>query len=288
MAAVGRGKSGSVKRVSPLKPGLRDARNWASAQIRAASYNRRSFLRFVLSIFLMIFAATVFALWIGGFMPDIRRASENGLRNNLMKMGFVVDQIDVIGEGRLREDDVRAALGVLPGDYFFGIDLKSAQDRVEGLSWVDYAVVRRLWPDRIAVQIIERQPYALWQDQGILQVVDAEGVVISDANADNFSGLRIFVGPKALDNIVSMQGLMTEYPEIDNRVAAYVRVNQRWDLVLEPNATRIKLPEQDPEFALGQLTRLQTDHALLDKNISEIDLRVDGRLTVLPASGKKA
>jgi len=102
-----------------------------------------------------------------------------------------------MGEGRLREEDVRRALGVYAGDYLFGIDMDGAQARVESLSWVDRAVVRRLWPDRIVVQIIERQPYALWQHEGEVKVVDAKGIAITDADMAKFTQLTLFVGEAA-------------------------------------------------------------------------------------------
>ena len=53
MAKV-KGNPGSIspgsRRVSPLKPGLRGARNWASAQMRAASHTQKGFVRLVASI----------------------------------------------------------------------------------------------------------------------------------------------------------------------------------------------------------------------------------------------
>ena len=71
-----------------------------------------------------------------------------------------------MGEGRLNERDIRMAAQIQPGSYFFGVDLDAARDRTESLPWVDRAVVRRLWPNRIVVQVVETTPYALWQNEG--------------------------------------------------------------------------------------------------------------------------
>ena len=38
----------------------------------------------------------------------------------MISMGFVIERVDVMGEGRLHEADVRKALGVYAGDYLFG------------------------------------------------------------------------------------------------------------------------------------------------------------------------
>ena len=291
MAAVGKGKSipkGS-QRVSPLKPGLRGARNWASAQMRAASHTRKGFIRLVLSIIGTLLFIIFLGLWLGGFLPNVMQAGENFKRNRLMSMGFVIERVDVMGEGRLREEDVRRALGVYAGDYLFGIDMDGAQERVESLSWVDRAVVRRLWPDRIVVQIIERQPYALWQYEGEVRVVDASGTAITDAKATNFAQLTLFVGEDAGEQAVSIHQMMGEFPQIAPRVESFVNVSERrWDMVLDEGAIRVMLPEQNMRKALRHLQSLQAQTQILDRTIETIDMRLPDRLTISPSKPEHA
>ncbi len=291
MAAVGKGKSipkGS-HRVSPLKPGLRGARNWASAQMRAASHTRKGFTRLVLSIVGTLLLIIFLGLWLGGFLPNVMQAGDNFKRNRLMSMGFVIERVDVMGEGRLREEDVRRALGVYAGDYLFGIDMESAQKRVESLSWVDRAVVRRLWPDRIVVQIIERQPYALWQHEGKVKVVDVGGMAISDANALQFSQLTLFVGENAGEHAASITQMMEEFPSIKQRVESFIQVgNRRWDMVLDDGAVRVKLPEENIRKALRDLQSLQARTQILDRTIETVDMRLPDRLTLSPKSPEHA
>ena len=291
MAAVGKGKSipkGS-HRVSPLKPGLRGARNWASAQMRAASHTRKGFTRLVLSILGTFLFIIFLGLWLGGFLPNVMQAGDNFKRNRLMSMGFVIERVDVMGEGRLREEDVRRALGVYAGDYLFGIDMDGAQKRVESLSWVDRAVVRRLWPNRIVVQIIERQPYALWQYQGDVKVVDANGTAITDANAARFTQLTLFVGEKAGEQAADIRLMMGEFPQIAPRIESFVHVSDsRWDMVLSGGQTRVMLPEQDMRKALRQLHDLQAQTQILDRTIETIDMRLNDRLTLSPAKPERA
>ena len=182
MAAVKKRKQtklGAVHRVSPLKPGLRGARNWAAAQMRAASHTRKGMIRFITSVFLMFCLMAFLALWLLGALPAVRQGMHDFKVNRLMSMGFVVKQVDVMGEGRLNEADVRAAIGIYPGEYFFGADLERAQIRTESLPWVDRAVVRRLWPNRIVVQLVETKPYALWQQNGQFSLVSAKGEEIT-------------------------------------------------------------------------------------------------------------
>jgi len=124
---------GGVRRVSPLKPGLRGARNWATAQIRSASYSRQNFTRLMITGTILAFAILWGGLWLGGFTPYVTSGFDRFTKQKLVNMGFVVKYVDIVGEGRVREDKVREMLGVRAGDYLFDMDIKNAQERIQSL-----------------------------------------------------------------------------------------------------------------------------------------------------------
>lgn len=286
MAAVKKAKKAPPKkmtRVSPIKPGLKGARNWATAQVRAASYSREGFWRLTLSVFLTFLFIVFGALWLGGFFPDVRKIGDDFTRGRLISMGFVVDRVDVMGEGRLREADVRTALGVHEGDFLFDMNIQEAQRRVEDLNWVDRAIVRRLWPDRVVVQIIERRPYALWQHDGNLKLVDLEGNVIANGDPIQFAGLPLIVGEGAPANMISIQTTLREFPAVNSRVDALIRLpSGRWDVRMNDGRVRLKLPKDNVSKALSKLMWLQSQSQILDRDVSVIDMRLPDRITFLP------
>ena len=51
---------------------------------------------------------------------------------------------------------------------FVSADLDRLRSAVEALAWVDRARVRRLWPDRIRIEIVEQQAAARWGEDGLL------------------------------------------------------------------------------------------------------------------------
>jgi cell division protein FtsQ len=193
-------------------------------------------------------------------------------------MGFVVQRIDVVGEGRIFEDEVRAALGINVNDYLFGADMRAAQLNVQKLSWVDDAMVRRLWPNRIVVHIIERRPVALWQENGTVRVVDGEGLVIEAALAGDFANLPLLVGPNAAAHSQSIYDALAVSPAVSQRLQAIIRVgDRRWDIALKDNGPRLKLPETNMEAALRRIEEMQRTHHVLDLDLESIDLRIEGR-----------
>jgi len=70
----------------------------------------------------------------------------------------------------------------------------------------------------------------------------------------------------------------SEYPMIESRSIAYVRVaDRRWDLTMEAGVT-VMLPETDAHIALEELFRLQGEQEIFARDISVVDLRLADRL----------
>jgi len=58
---------------------------------------------------------------------------------------------------------IRANAGPLLAGNFFSVDLQQGRAAFETVPWVRRAVLRRVWPDRLAVRLEEHQAAALWE-----------------------------------------------------------------------------------------------------------------------------
>jgi len=54
------------------------------------------------------------------------------------------------------------------GEGFFSLDLDSLRLAAEKLAWVDRAVARRVWPDAVEVQVVERVAFARWGEASLV------------------------------------------------------------------------------------------------------------------------
>lgn len=272
--------SKSLKRKSPR---LKGARNWASAQVRLASYSRLGFIKLCTSIISTLFIITFFSLWIGGFLPDIRKYSEEIKRNRLISLGFVIKKINVIGEGRLPEDDVKKILDFQNGDYLFDVEINLTQKKIEDLPWVNRALVKRLWPDQVVIQIVERQPFALWQYKGKVEVIDILGEVIVGASVSENQNLNLFVGKDAAINAANISEIILNFPSIAERVDSFVYVSEnRWDIIMDKGNIRVLLSQHNLNESLLMLKNLHSQRDILDRKIGTIDLRLKDRLSLKP------
>ena len=117
-------------------------------------------------------------------------------------------------------------------------------------------------------------------------MIDRTGQVISSEYLTEFGNLPHIVGVGAAAAASDFLNLMSQYPFINSRVRAAIRVGaRRWNLRLD-SGVDVKLPDQGEHEALQLMTKLEEQHRILARDLSEIDLRVPGRLFLKLRSNK--
>ncbi len=213
----------------------------------------------------------------GGYAEFVAR---NGAPRDIVAraLGFSIEVVTISGLGELSESDVLAASGVKPTHSLLFLDAETIRERLTALPLVESARVLKLYPDRLIIALEGRRPFALWQRDGKLSVVAADGVVIDEMRDERFLGLPFVVGEGAEKRLDEYMRLLEAVGDLKSRVRAGVLVSgRRWSLDMT-NGVEVKLPEQDPEAALAVLQRLQREARILDKDVISIDLRAPGRV----------
>ena len=203
--------------------------------------------------------------------------------------GLGIDEVKITGQSETSELDVldQLAIGTFPSLVTFDVD--AAKARVESLPWVEQATIRKLYPDTLQVRIAERTPYAIWQHDTHVSLIDAEGKVISDDVGDRYSDLPLVVGAGANTRVEEFVALVDGFPALKPRIKAGVRIfDRRWDVALT-DGIEILLPQDDPSGALQRIVELDSASGLLSRDIAAVDLRAPDRLVVrLSERGKLA
>jgi cell division protein FtsQ len=205
------------------------------------------------------------------------------LANSTASLGFRVHAVVIEGRLKTPEPLLRAALGVQEGDAILGFSVEGARSRLETINWVKSAVVERVLPGTILVRLTERSPIAIWQHDGKFALIDRDGNTVTDSDVSQFAGqLPLVVGTGAPKAAASLIDALAAQPSLPNRITAAVRVgDRRWNLQMN-NGTDVLLPEGAEAQALAKLVELQAAHALLDRPLQAVDLRLPDRIVVRP------
>jgi len=105
---------------------------------------------------------------------------------------------------------------------FFSFNLGKAREAFESVPWVRHAVVRRVWPDRVAVRLEEHRAAALWEaEDGNERLVNSFGEVF-EANVGDVEdeSLPLLSGPEgtSVRMLAMMQRLVPLMKRIDREL----------------------------------------------------------------------
>lgn len=221
-------------------------------------------------------------IWHSGLIQRGAGAAVAAVLDATATAGFRVEEITVAGRGRTPTEQVAAALGTRHGAPILGLDLEAVKDRLEAIPSVRAAAVERRLPGQIHIALAERQPVALWQNNGAHVLVDRDGHQIPGSIA-GFEGLPLVVGDGAAARADELLTMLAAEPALAARVRAAIRVgNRRWNLMLDDaqNGLEVRLPEDNAEVAWARLAELERKHALSGRQVNMVDLRIPDRMVL--------
>lgn len=198
------------------------------------------------------------------------------------RAGFTVDRVDVKGLERMDSAPVYAIAASQRSMAMPLVDVGAIRERLLKYGWVKDARVSRRLPDTLVIDIVEREPAALWQDQQRLALVDMEGVVLDRVPVDQMPDLPLLIGRGANSRAQEVYGLLENTPTLKPQLASATWVgNRRWDLTFQTGET-LALPEGEAAAreALSKFAKMDRSAGLLGRGLVRFDLRVPGKMIV--------
>jgi len=263
---------------------------FAGLMSRALRLFRRPVL--LLSLGVVLFAL-IAALFASGVIGRTIHGVNDTIDAVIADAGFGISEIHLAGNNRVPPETILAALGMRPGESIFAAKLGQARNRIMALDWVASADVVRRYPDSIFVTVVEKRPFALWQSpelgngRGGVAIVERAGGVITTQGVEKFARLPKLVGPEAPEAAADLIDAVMTHRAVAARVAAYEYVSRRrWNLILNDGVV-VKLPEAGWQKELNALERLIVDAGVLERDITEIDLRSPTQFFFVLRSGEK-
>lgn len=162
------------------------------------------------------------------------------------------------------------------------VNVAEIRRRLLAYGWVKDARVSRRLPDTLVIDIVERTPAALWQNQGQLALIDSDGVILDRVPVDKMPDLPLLIGPGANRQEQQLIAIMSEVPTLKPQLASATWVgDRRWDLTFQSGEI-VALPEgqETAKSALSKFARLDKQSGLLGRGIVRFDLRVPDKMIV--------
>jgi cell division protein FtsQ len=230
--------------------------------------------------FLLIAVSLAYGMVKGDHVPAVLDWLKDARDTVANSVGFRIAAISLTGPKEVSREEVLTIAGVTGRASLLFLDADAARVRLMANPWIGDAAILKLYPDRLQITIAERQAFALWQKDGHVSVIAADGTVLEPFVEDRYVGLPLVVGKGAERQAKTFLAVLDHYPEIRSLLRASVLVaDRRWNLRLT-NGIDVRLPEANVDQALDRLVALDRDKKLLSRDINVVDLRLPDRVTV--------
>ena len=200
---------------------------------------------------------------------------------------FEIKHIKVIDSQLSKDTDIREKISNL-SDNLLLLDKQILQNEIEQVPWVKRANIKKIFPNKIQVQVIENDPYAIFLNEGVPFLIDLDGTIITQISDQSIDTSMIqILGEKANENLESLiKSINIHFPELLNDIKSleYIEL-RRWNMKLRRDL-KIKFPDEKIDQSIINLKRLFVEQNVSESNIIEIDLRIHGRASVKVLEGK--
>ena len=205
-------------------------------------------------------------------LKEARDAAANAI-------GFRIAAISLTGPKEVSREKILATAGVTTRASLLFLDADAARTRLLANPWIADAAVLKLYPDRLQITITERQAFALWQKDGRVSVIAADGTILEPFIDDRYLGLPLVVGRGAerqADDFLP-SSTASRHP------LSAARLDPGRRAALGPcsrTASTCICRRADVAQALERLVALDRDKKLLSRDITAVDLRLPDRVSV--------
>ena len=229
---------------------------------------------------LLLLASTCYGVVKGGHADEIVAQVQDICDSAANAAGFRISEVALAGQREVSRETILTLAGITGRSSLLFLNAAHARARLLTNPWIADATVLKLYPGRLRIGIKERKAFALWQKEGEVSLIAADGTVLEPNVPPAFTSLPLVVGKGAERAGYDFLKLVKRYPDIARRVDASVLVaDRRWNLHLK-SGVEVLLPEIAPAHALATLAELDRDKKLLSRDIVKVDLRLPDRVTV--------
>ena len=276
-AARPRPKARSQSRGKPAgkskSPGLLDALPFRGETVRRVSW----------WIFIGMLIAVAVAVAGALRLPQM---AGTAIGEAIGNAGFAVKRVEIKGLNRMQRLPVYAVALDQDSMAMPLVDIEYTRERLLRFGWVKEARVSRRLPDTLVVDIVERQPAAIWQHNRKLTLIDADGVVLEQVKLEAMPDLPLVIGPDANRHAAGLSRLFEGASSLQPMLAGATWVGgRRWDLRFQSGEV-LALPEGEAtaQKALTHFARMDQAAQLLGRGLVRFDMRIPGKFIVRVSS----
>ena len=242
------------------------------------------YVRRMVRIGFPLFMSMIGAIWFFG-QEENRQAIQDQIaeirRSVAERPEFMVKLMAIDGASAELGEEIRDALPVDFPISSFDLNLEEMKAVVEQFDAVARARLHIRSGGILQLEVTERLPAIVWRNGSGLQLLDKTGLRVATIQSRHErSDLPLIVGDGANAAVAEALDIVAAAAPLEARLRGLVRMGERrWDIALD-RQQRIMLPEANSVPALEYVIALDQAQEVLERNITDIDMRNPARPTL--------
>ena len=205
----------------------------------------------------------------------------------LLNNSFQIKNVIIEGSEKSNISEIENNVTEFKGNLI-GLNFNSIKEIVESSEWVKRASIKKVLPSTLKINVTENDPYAIYFQEGKSFLIDLDGSIITEINLNNYEDDLLFVrgenSPELLEQLI--RDISITFPNLTQTLEEVEFIEKRrWNLKLN-NKLLVKLPDENIQQSLKNLKQLFEEQEVMESNIIEIDLRIQGRAALKVLDGK--
>nr|WP_298771174.1 cell division protein FtsQ/DivIB [uncultured Shewanella sp.] len=191
-----------------------------------------------------------------------------------------IEAVAIKGKRHFTSDkEIQTALENLMQRSFFSADVNQVQAALEALPWVYRASVRREWPSKLKVYLVEQQAVAHWNETAWLNI---QGDVFEAPKKEEMKTLPQLTGPNdEAKEVLETYRQVSKLLSINGFTLTGLTLTPRhaWHATLG-NGIKLELGREDKMARIQRFINVFPKLAKQVKQVATVDLRYDTGLAV--------
>ena len=206
---------------------------------------------------------------------------------SLLNNSFQIKNVIIEGSEKSNISEIENNVTEFKGNLI-GLNFNSIKEIVESSEWVKRVSIKKVLPSTLKINVTENDPYAIYFQEGKSFLIDLDGSIITEINLNNYEDDLLFVrgenSPELLEQLI--RDISIAFPNLTQTLEEVEFIEKRrWNLKLN-NKLLVKLPDENIQQSLKNLKQLFEEQEIMESNIIEIDLRIQGRAALKVLDGK--
>ncbi len=179
------------------------------------------------------------------------------------------------------QQEIEKALRPFVGEGFFSLDIEKVRNSLSDKSWAESVSIRRVWPDRVMIKIVDKKPLARWDADHLLS--DKAKIFAANSTAKAFENLPQVYGSNVEPKQVLQQfyDFSEQFRSLDETISK-INIDSRGAVDIElANGFKIKLGRDNVDSKLEKLVSIYAQQIRPRRTkIQQLDLRYSNGFAV--------